>query len=412
MVKDPAQGILVRVPVEIEADPKSGRLVASADELPQLPFSRLELHLRGGPRSLLRSPRVCGVHTVEYELTPWSGTGVVPGADEFSIDSGCSGRFEPQLAAGTVDPRAGGSSPFVFALTRRDGEENLAEVSVALPPGLAADFADVPLCGVHPESPPACPAASQVGTVSVAAGAGEPLWLPAPGQAGAVYLSGPYRGAPFSLLVVVSALAGPFDLGTVAVRGGIRVNPRDGRVTIDLDPLPSILDGVPIDYRVLHLELDRPGFIRNPTSCDPASVSAAVVSSQGKVARPVNRFQATHCGDLRFEPSLRLALRGPVRRGAHPSLRVALRTRAGEAAPRRLAALLPDTALLDTRHFRTVCDRPSFAAGSCPREPSTAAPRWSARCLASRSRGPSISARGTTSFPTWWSPFTVSSTSS
>jgi hypothetical protein len=35
---------------------------------------------------------------------------------------------------------------------------------------------------------------------------------------GKVYLAGPYKGGPFSIvLVVVPAVAGPFDLGTVVV---------------------------------------------------------------------------------------------------------------------------------------------------------------------------------------------------
>lgn len=367
VVKSPEQGVLVKLPVEIEADPGSGRLVARASDLPQLPFSHLEVHLQGGPRSLLQSPGTCGTHSIGYRLIPWSGTTAAQGASEFSSDGGCApGGFDPRLSAGTVDPGAGSPSPFVFDLRRRDGEQNVSRLSVLLPSGLTAKFANVPLCRVAAAAPAACPEASRIGSIAIATGVGDPLWLPAPGQAGGIYLSGPYGRSPYGLVAVVSAQAGPFDLGTVVVRGGIDINPRSGRATIELDPLPRILAGVPIAYRALHLELDRPDFIRNPTSCEPASVAAEVVSSQGAMARPTSFFQAAGCQSLPFEPKLTVGLRGPIHRGGHPGLRATVSTRGGEANVRRAALLLPATELLDSRRIRAVCDRVRFEARRCP----------------------------------------------
>jgi hypothetical protein len=60
----------------------------------------------------------------------------------------------------------------------------------------------------------ACPAASQIGTVTVGVGpGGDPLYA-----TGRVYFTGPYQGAPFGLAIVVPAAAGPFNLGNVLVR--------------------------------------------------------------------------------------------------------------------------------------------------------------------------------------------------
>ena len=46
---------------------------------------------------------------------------------------------------------------------------------------------------------------------------------------GKAYLTGPYKGAPYGLAVVVPAVAGPFDLGTVVVRQALYVDPTTRR---------------------------------------------------------------------------------------------------------------------------------------------------------------------------------------
>ena len=66
---------------------------------------------------------------------------------------------------------------------------------------------------------------------------------------------------------MVPALAGPFDLGTLASRISVDVDPETAQLHLRSDPLPTILSGVPIDLRSFRLDLDRPGLIHNPTSC-------------------------------------------------------------------------------------------------------------------------------------------------
>jgi hypothetical protein len=369
VVKSPTLGLLVDQAAKIDPDPKTGQLVVTLRELPQLPISNLELHLRAGNRSPLQSPPACGTYASRYRLAPWSGNAPFEGVSSFTIDQGCaSGGFAPQLRAGTLDPRAGSSSPFVFELSRRDGEQNLAGLAVTLPPGVSARFAGVPLCPEALASSGACPATSRVGSVNVAAGAGAaPLWIPPTAESAApVYLAGPYKRAPFSFVVRAPAQAGPFDLGTVTLRAAIYVDRRSAQATVRLDPLPQILRGVPIDYRAIHLELDRSGFVRNPTSCEPLRINGRVRSSQGETASPSAPFQASRCGRLGFKPKLALRLLGPAHRGAHPRFRATVTTGSGEANVRRFAATLPATELLDNRHIRTVCSVARFAASACP----------------------------------------------
>jgi len=206
--------------------------------------------------------------------------------------------------------------------------------------------------------------------VAVASGPGPaPLWLPQPGKSPtAVYLSGPYKGAPYSLVVKVPAQAGPFDLGVVATRAAIHVDPNTAEVTVVSDPLPQILSGVPVTYRHIHVEVSRPEFALNPTNCSPMAVKAKVLSNQGAVATPQSRFQVGGCADLAFEPRLSLRLYGKTNRSAHPKLKAVLKARPGDANFTRAQVALPRSIFLDQSHIKTVCTRVQFAADACPED--------------------------------------------
>ena len=64
-----------------------------------------------------------------------------------------------------------------------------------------------------------------------------------------MYLTGPYKGQPFGLSIVVPANAGPFHLGNVVVRASIAVDPHTAALTVTTDPLPQVVDSVPIRLR-------------------------------------------------------------------------------------------------------------------------------------------------------------------
>jgi hypothetical protein len=237
-----------------------------------------------------------------------------------------------------------------------------------LPKGLTAKLAGVPLCPEAETASGDCPAASQIGTVNAAVGSGSlPLWVPQPGKAPtAVYLAGLYKGAPYSIVAKVPAQAGPFDLGVVAVRSGIYVDPETAQVTVKSDPLPPILEGIPISYRQVHVEIGRGEFTLNPTSCEAAAVGSTITSNKGATASPSDRFQVGGCGELGFEPRLGLRLFGKTNRGAHPRLRAVLTMPKSGANIARAAVTLPGSEILDQGHLNNVCTRVQFAARKCP----------------------------------------------
>ena len=69
-------------------------------------------------------------------------------------------------------------------------------------------------------------------------------------------------------MFITPAIAGPFDLGTVVVRAGLYIDPATAQVTAKADPLPRILHGIPLDVRSVTVNMSRPDFTLNPTSCD------------------------------------------------------------------------------------------------------------------------------------------------
>jgi hypothetical protein len=379
---DPQTGIVAKLAGEVTPDPNTGQLSATFEENPQLPFEHFRLHFKSGAHGALRTPAICGPHTTEATLTPWSVTGGASPSDEtdtWAIEQNCSNSpgempHAPSFDAGTVSPIAKAHSPFVVHLRREDGSQNFSAVTLTPPQGLVAKLAGTPACsdadlastasktGQAEKANPSCPLASQVGTVDVAAGAG-----PAPYHAPAkAYLAGPYKGAPLSLAVIAPATAGPFDLGTVVVKTALHVNSKTAEITAVSDPIPSILQGIPLDIRAVDVSLDKPDFTLTGTSCNVMSVNGMLTSTLGQVANLSSRFQLAECTALGFKPQMTLSLRGGTKRGKHPALTLALMPRPGDANIASFSVAFPRSEFLENAHIRTVCTRPDFAADACP----------------------------------------------
>jgi hypothetical protein len=391
------RGALIKIPGKIEVDPVTGKITTIFDDTPQFPFDDLTLKFRSGPRAPLVNPPSCGTKTIGVEVASYAQpNNPVDVSNTYQVSEGPNGTacppdsarrpFHPQMSGGTVNPSAGTYSPFLFRLSREDQEQELSQVTTVLPPGLVAKIAGIPACpdaaiasistaegaGTAERDRSACPAASQIGTVSAGLGAGPgPNYFP-----GKVYLAGPYKGAPLSLAVVAPGLAGPFDLGNVVVRAAIRVNPVTTQVTAVSDPFPTILHGVLLRVRDVRLRVDRPGTTLNPTSCSRMSVDGRVTGVGGSLLTTAddsffaasNPFQAADCASLGFKPNLALRLIGGTKRGSHPKLKATLTfPRSGSYSNIAKASVaLPHSEFLDQAHIRTVCTRVQFAANQCP----------------------------------------------
>jgi hypothetical protein len=353
VAQDPRHGVTIKLPGAIKVDPATGRLVATFDNAPQLPFSSLRVKLKGGARAPLATPAACGEYPITTKLTGWNGS-VVERTNRFRVDS-CpeSGRFAPAFAAGAVNPVGGAFSPFSLAIDKADGQSPLAGLSMSLPRGLLAQLTGN--------------VGAQVGSVRAFAGPGaSPFVLP-----GKVFLEGPYGDAPFSLRVVVPAKAGPFDLGEVVVRQKIYVDPIDAHVTVVSDPIPTIVKGVPVRLQRLEVAVDKAGFMVNPTSCAASSIVGTLAASDGQSVAVSTRFQVSGCSALKLKPSLGLTLsgKGETSDGKHPAISAVLTQPGGQANLKKVRVALPLSLALDVENANGLCE---FADGSkaeptCPK---------------------------------------------
>lgn len=358
------RGVMLKLPGSLDLDPATGRIAAVFRNLPQLPFEELDLRFRSGPRAPLAASPDCGSQQVSAQIASWARPEeAVPVGDSYGVAAGpggvsCAqfaGAFSPMLSAGTIDPTAAMTTPLVFKLSRSESEQPLRRFSATLPPGVVAAVAGIPSC---PGAP--CSADSRLGTARVSVGVGpDPLTL-----SGSVYLGGSYGGSPYSLVVSVPVLVGPFDLGALSLRVRVDVDPDTAQLRFTGDPLPTILAGVPVDVRGLSILLDRPGLIRNPTSCRKLEVSAQAASVGGLTAHLSDRFRVGGCGALRFEPRLSVYLRGGLQQNGHPALRVLLEPGAADAGVAGARIVLPAEELLDLRRLRALC--PRQAPANCP----------------------------------------------
>lgn len=364
-----ALGLHIKLPGSLEPDKQTGRLTAVFTDLPQVPVEEIDLNVWGGPRAPLQNPDHCGTFTTDFSFAPHSNDPSAIGQSTMQITEGCNQGFSPTLHAGVTDPVAGKFSPFVFDLTRPDGNQALRGFELKLPDGELAKIKGVPLCSDADASAANCPAGSRIGHLQATTGPGpEPFTLPEPGKPQPqIYLSGPYQGSPFSIVSEVSAQAGPFDLGTLAVRSGLDVEPETGRAVVKADPLPQFFEGVGIAYRHLHAVVDRPEFNLNPTDCREMAVTSDVTSTQGTVAHPQARFQVDGCKALKFKPKLSLKLKGGTKRADYPALTAVLKARKGDANIAFTSVALPHSEFIAQEHFVTICTRKQFAADKCPK---------------------------------------------
>jgi hypothetical protein len=237
-------------------------------------------------------------------------------------------------------------------------------VTVTTPPGLLGVLKSVQQCGEPQAGQGTCGPGSLIGHATVTAGVGpDPV-----STTGEVFLTGPYKGAPFGLSIVVPTAVGPFNLGNVVVRAAIGVDPHTAQITVTSDALPTILQGIPLQVKTANVSIDRPGFIFNPTNCEPLAVTGTLTSAQGATAGVSSRFQAANCAALAFRPGFSVASQGRASKQNGASLDVKVTSGAGQANIGKVAVTLPKQLPSRLTTIQQACPEATFAANpaSCP----------------------------------------------
>jgi hypothetical protein len=341
VASDPVSGVVVKLAGKTAPTEGTGQLVSTFENTPQVPFEELTLHFFGSEeggsgRASVSTPPLCGSYATASSFVPWSGNAPATPSATFDITSGPGGGpcspnplpFAPPFDAGITNHQAGGFTGFTLTIGRPDGQQALTGLSTHLPQGLAALISSVNPCPIERADAAQCGSDSLVGHSTSVTGLGsEPYSL-----AGRVYLTGGYRGAPFGLSVATPALAGPFNLGTVIANSTIEIDPNTAAVTVTtretriLDArggttiagsaLPTMIKGVPVQLKAINVQIDRPNFQFNPTSCDPMAITGSLTGDQGGSEPVSSPFQVANCGSLPFEPKLAASVDG---KGSKPT---------------------------------------------------------------------------------------------
>jgi hypothetical protein len=271
----------------------------------------------------LSTPALCGTYTTQASIAPWSGNQPAAASSSFQITSGPNGAacsnplpFSPGFNVETTNIQAGALTPFTLTMTRPDGDQSLGRIELQMPPGLLGTLSRVVLCGEPQAAQGTCGEGRLIGHTVISAGLGNDPYTVTGGK---VFITTGYHGGSYGLSIVNPAVAGPFVLDEgrpVVVRASVSVDLHTAALRIVSGPLPTILDGIPLQIQHVNVSIDRAGFALNPTNCNKMAIGATLISSEASSVGVSTPFQVTNCATLEFGPKLTGSTSGgPTGRG-------------------------------------------------------------------------------------------------
>jgi uncharacterized repeat protein (TIGR01451 family) len=363
---DEESGVRVKLAGDVHVDPSTGNLTSTFKNTPQVPFEDLTIDFFEGSTATQSTPSQCGSYASRGSFVPWSGQATAQAGGSFAISEGPGGggcpnpgSFGPSFNAGATNTQAGEYTEFSMTIGHSDADQPLSGLTLHLPPGAAAMLSHVNPCP-EPGSGQEwnCGSDSEVGHSTSTSGlGGSPYSLP-----GKVYLTTGYGGAPFGLLVVTPADAGPFHLGNVDVRSKIFVDRSTAAVTIVSDPFPQFVRGVPVQLKQINVTVSRPDFEFNPTNCGGLSVTGTITGSRGASAGVSSPYGVTGCAALPFKPTLTASTKGNASKPNGAELRVKVTSAPGQANIAKTKLVLPITLPSRLTTIQKACPDSTFEA--------------------------------------------------
>ncbi len=343
---------------------EQNRIVTTLDDLPEVPVTEFLLTFRGGDQSAVVTPPTCGTTTGALAASPYSAPAAATNVNtSYSVTDDCdvATTFAPTLSFSGANPNAGQYGAFTTVVSRPDRTQRLAKAVVNLPPGEVANLKGVPECSQADAARSACPASTQVGTISSLAGVG-----PAPYRAsGKIYLTSRGDGAVAGVSLNVPIQFGEVNLGDLNVPARIEI--RDGDLGLRfVADVPERFKGIPLNIRELTVSLNRKDFSLNPTNCGPLSTTSVFTASGGATANATAGYQVSNCAALRFAPSFDAAVTGQTGDKGRPTIQVRIENAAGSGAMRQTFVTLPKGIGVDLAQLPRACPQDTFLAGACP----------------------------------------------
>jgi uncharacterized repeat protein (TIGR01451 family) len=385
VAEEPVSGVRVKLAAQVTPAPTTGQLTTTFESTPQLPFEDLLLHLFGGPLAALATPSSCGTYATNTTFVPWSGNPPATPSSTFPITSGANGRpcqnpqpFAPSLTAGSSNVQAGAFTPFAATFSREDGNQNLAGITLHMPPGLLGKLSSVTPCPEPQAAQGTCGPESLLGHTLASVGLGP---TPYTAPEGRVFITQSYKGAPYGLSIAQPATAGPFDLGSgpcdcVVVRAKIEVDPHTSALTVVSDPLPTMLQGIPLQIKHVNVTVDRSGFTFNATNCKAHVIGGMLTSTGGASTLVSSNYEAANCATLPFKPKFSASTAGKASKAGGASLDVKVSAKGGpqpgggEANIKSVKVDLPKQLPSRLTTLQKACTAKVFEANpaSCPKE--------------------------------------------
>jgi hypothetical protein len=269
----------------------------------------------------------------------------------------------------TPSDTAAGAHADVTIATSFSGGEQPRNVTFHLPPGLAGDPFATPRCPEAEYRADTCPATTRVGSVAATA---RVLGLPQD-VSGDLYNLEPAGSEPARLGAVLRPLGGL--LGKLFVPTVINARASDGGLDSIVTDLPRESAGLQIvTERMVFTLQGRPSggtgpFMRNPTSCKPATSTVEASSyQQPAVVSKTASFTPTDCAALAFEPHIEGAVgaNGLTARRAKPPVRTVITQGAEQAGQAAVTVLLPQIISADLTQLSRACAADLIATRRCP----------------------------------------------
>ncbi len=384
-------GVSVRLKGETIPNEATGRVTTVFSENPEQPFTSIALHFKGGALAPIANPLTCESGPLTASFSPVAPEVASKSLTGAFASSGCANPIPFSLSQATSNQTktAGGNTSYNFELKRPEGNQYIKTVKTTLPEGLVGQIPKATQCTEAQASSNTCPSSSQIGTASAISGSGP---TPFTFGNGAVYLTGPYNGAPFGLSIVVPAIAGPFNLGPVTTRATINIDPYTARVTTTAT-LPTIVKGVPIRLRGVSVSINKQGFLLNPTSCSQLATETTAISTFGTTQTlPNSTLQLTNCSALKFKPTFKAKTSARTSKANGASLETTLNEVPGQSNIKSVKVQLPKALPSRLTTLQKACPAATFENNPyhCPAGSFVGGARANTPTLPGKLQGPAI----------------------